>query len=160
MSQARYLVAAVLLFFAWKDANVSVLWPPAQVEIAPSEKPSAEKLAWAKQLRGKVAGMLPKDRIYLASFYDAVLFVLAQDGRRAQPLVSNTEKFAAFHANSLQLAIEKGNVGKYPGLDDAIDAVFFSAAGPDVKEVDAATRTQLSDAAAVLAWVFRIRADE
>ena len=159
MIQPRYVVAAVILLFAWKDSNLSITWPPAHLQSAVAPKPPAEALKLAESLRPLLPKMLPADRAYLSSFYDAVSFVLLQDGQRSQPIITNTEKFAAFHANSLKLAIQKGNVGKYPGLDDAIDQAFFAAAGPEVKDIDADTRSRLIVASSVLSYVLRINGD-
>jgi len=155
-------VAAVILLFAWRGGNLSMKWPqmplPA-VAVAVAEKPTAEQLAWAADLKAILPKMLPSDRQYLAAFYDATAFVLKQDGERSTPIIGDTDKFTVFHAGSLQLAIQKKNVGKYPGLDKAIDAVFLNAAGADVKAIDKATRDKLTAACNVLTYVFKVGTD-
>jgi hypothetical protein len=156
-------VAAVILFFAWRGGELGMKWPqlpkPAAA-VAVTAKPSAEQLAWASDLKAILPKMLPTDRQYLAAFYDATAFVLTQDGERSTPIIGDTDKFTVFHAGSLQLAIQKKNVGKYPGLDKAIDAVFLNAAGADVKAIDRATGEKLIAACNVLAHAFRINGNE
>lgn len=149
-------MAAVLLLFAWKDSFVSISWPPKGIASVESPKPDRELLKWADEV-GKVAPkMLPGDRQHLAAFYDAMAFVLLRDGDRSQPIISDTDKFVAFHAGSLNLAIEKKNVGKYPGLDKAIDYAFFSAIGPESSSMDRDKRNALVAACGVLSWAFGI----
>lgn len=157
---ARYIVAGALLAFAWKGGSLDVKWPlPPQTAVV-AEKPAAEQIKWAGDLKSILPRMLPADREYLANFYDAMEYVLKQDGERSTPIIGDTDKFAQFHAGSLNLAIQKKNVGKYPGLDKAIDAVFFAAAGADTATVDAAKRQQLMDACGVLKWCFKVNGNE
>jgi hypothetical protein len=154
-------VAAVLLVFAWRGGEMDMKWPQLLKPAATAtvEKPSAEQLAWAADLKAILPKMLPTDRAYLSAFYDATRFVITQDGERSTPIIGDTDKFTVFHAGSLQLAIQKKNVGKYPGLDKAIDAVFFNAAGADVKAIDKDTREKLLAACNVLAYAFRVNSD-
>jgi hypothetical protein len=157
-------VAGVILFFAWRGGELGMKWPqmpkPAAAVAVAAVKPSAEQLAWASELKAILPKMLPADRQYLAAFYDATAFVLTQDGERSTPIIGDTDKFTVFHSGSLQLAIQKKNVGKYPGLDKAIDAVFLNAAGADVKAIDKATGEKLIAACNVLAHAFRINGNE
>lgn len=155
----RVIVACILLLFAWKGGELDLKWPPSSVqEIAPP-KPPAEMLAWADELKPILPRMLLADREYLAAFYDAMAFILLQDGDRSTPIIGDTEKFSVLHAGSLQLAIKKKNVGKYPGLDKAIDMVFFNAAGAEVAPLDQKKREQLIRACGVLAWAFKVHGD-
>lgn len=157
-------MAGVILFFAWRGGELGMKWPqmpkPAAAVAVAAVKPSAEQLAWASELKAILPKMLPADRQYLAAFYDATAFVLTQDGERSTPIIGDTDKFTVFHSGSLQLAIQKKNVGKYPGLDKAIDAVFLNAAGADVKAIDKATGEKLIAACNVLAHAFRINGNE
>jgi hypothetical protein len=157
---ARYIVAGALLAFAWKGGELDVQWPQLPQTTVVAAKPTDEQIKWAADLKAILPKMLPADREYLANFYDATQFILKQDGERSTPIIGDTDKFAVFHAGSLQLAIEKKNIGKYPGLDNAIDAVFFAAGGADVSAVDGAKRQQLLDACGVLKWAFRINGNE
>jgi hypothetical protein len=152
----RFIVAAVVLFFAWKGSVLDISWPPAPVAAITVPKPDPEILKWADQLQPLLPRMLPADRAYLSSFYDAMAYVLMRDGDRDKPIVGDTEQFAMFHAGSLQLAIEKANVGKYPGLDRAIDTTFFNAAGADSTPIDKDRRSRLVAACGVLSWAFAI----
>ena len=160
--EARHIVAGVILFFAWRGGELGMKWPqmpqPASVA-AVAAKPTPEQLAWAADLKAILPKMMVGDREYLSSFYDATKFVLTQDGERSAPIIGDTDKFTVFHAGSLQLAIQKKNVGKYPGLDKAIDAVFLSAAGADVKAIDKDTGEKLIAACNVLEYVFKVGTD-
>jgi hypothetical protein len=160
----RLIVAGVILFFAWKGSVLDIAWPPSQPDaVSPDkgpERPSPQLLAWAEPLSPILPQMLPADRIYLSHLYDAMSFVLLRDGQREQPIIATTEQFAAFHANSLRLAIDRAKVGKYPGLDKAIDLAFFNANGPEVKPVDADSRAKLVSCCQVLSWALGIRGDE
>lgn len=157
---ARYIVAGALLAFAWKGGSLDVKWPlPPQAAVA-AAKPADEQIKWAAELKPILPKMLPADREYLANFYDAMQYVLKQDGERSTPIIGDTDKFTQFHAGSLQLAVQKKNVGKYPGLDKAIDAVFLAAAGADPAAVESGKRQQLMDACGVLKWCFKVNGNE
>lgn len=66
------------------------------------------------------------DKGRVVSIYDGLQFVLTRDkGQR----INTTEKWAELQANTLQLAVEQ--VGKYPGLDVAINDVFKRVLGTD-----------------------------
>jgi hypothetical protein len=149
---ARWIVAAVLIFFAWKGSDLSMPWPPAPHENITTPQPDAELLKWAEPLRPILPKMLPKDRQYLAAFYDAMAFVLIRDRQRELPIIGSTEQFANFHGGSLRLAIDKANVGKYPGLAEAIDETFINACGAEVQKIDEKVGSRLVAACGVLSW--------
>lgn len=153
-------MAGALLVFAWRGGSLDVKWPILPQTTVIAEKPAAEQIKWAADLKAILPKMLPADREYLANFYDAMEYVLKQDGERSTPIIGDTDKFTQFHAGSLNLAIQKKNVGKYPGLDKAIDAVFFAAAGADTATVNDEKRRQLMDACGVLKWCFKVNGDE
>lgn len=155
--EARHIVAVALLLFSWKGAELGLEWPQLPRTTVEAPKPAPELLAWADQLKPILPKMLPTDRAYLSSFYDAMAYIILRDGDRSTPLVTDTEKFAVLHAGSLQLAIEKAKVGKYPGLDDAIDSVFFNALGAEQKALDAPTRARLVAACGVLSWTLAVK---
>lgn len=155
----RHIVAVVLLVFAWKGSSLDISWPPSPHTTITVPKPEAELLAWAEPMRAVLPKMLLKDRQYLASFYDAMAFVLLRDASRDNPIVVSTDAFAAFHAGSLQLAIDKASVGKYPGLGAAIDQTFVNAIGADIRPIDKDTRTRLTAACGVLSWVLSVHGD-
>lgn len=159
--EARHIVAVVILAFAWRGSEMKIDWPKLpKPAAAATAKPTADQLAWAVDLKPILPKMLPADRQYLASFYDATAFIVTQDGGRSTPIIGDTDKFTVFHSGSLQLAIEKKNVGKYPGLDKAIDSVFLNALGADVAAIDADKRAKLIAACNVLNHVFRINGNE
>lgn len=156
----RYVVAVVILVFAWKGSNLDITWPPSPFTKINGPAPDARLLRWAEPLRDIVPTMLPTDRQYLANFYDAMAFVLLKDGDRKPPIVSTTDKFVLFHANSLRLGIEQKKVGQYPGLGEAIDEVFVAAIGADPKRITEDERVALVAACGVLSYTFSIHRDE
>lgn len=159
-AQWRYAVAAILLVFAWKGSSVNLSWPPAPTPAVVIPKPQSVLIEWVEPLKPILPKMLVKDREYLASFYDALSFVLIRDAGRDEPIVRTTSDFVAFHAGSLQLAIDKANVGKYPGLGEAIDLSIINAIGADQRALSAEDRTKLTAACSTLAYAFKVGADE
>lgn len=159
MKEARWIVAAVILFFAWRGAALNLQWPQPDAPAVRIPQPSAENLAWAEPVRKILPRMSPADRRYLAHFYDATAFVLLRDADRDRPIISDTTKFEAFHAGSLDLAIDRKDVGKYDGLGAAIDEVYLAAAGANVQDVTPEVRAKLVAASGVLAWTFTIHGE-
>lgn len=158
--EARWIVAAVLLLFAWKGADLPMYWPPAQEKTLKTQKPDADSLKWAAPLKPILPKMLPHDRQYLAAMYDAMAFVLARDAERDVPIIDTTGQLASFHGGSLRLTIDKANVGKYPGLAEAIDETFVAACGPEVQKMDARLRSRAVAVCGVLAWTLSVGTDE
>jgi hypothetical protein len=160
---ARFVVAAALILFAWKGGSVGVVWPPVSPSgpVSPNAPaPDPALLKWAEPLRKHLPTMLPADREYYSRFYDALSFVLLRNSKLEKPVIKTTSDFEAFHASSLQMSIDKASVGKYPGLDAAIDEVFVTAAGPEVKPVTPDVGAKLIAASQVISWVFGIRGNE
>jgi hypothetical protein len=156
----RIVVAALLLVFAWKGSNLTIPWPPAGGGTSVTiPKPDGVILEWAEPLRPILPTMLVKDREYLANFYDALSFVLIRDAGRESPIVKTTGDFVVFHAGSLQLAIDKAAVGKYPGLGEAIDQTFVNALGADQRTLSPDDRTKLTAACTVLAYALKVGND-
>jgi hypothetical protein len=156
----RFVVAAVLLVFAWKGSALKIEWPPAGGGTTVTiPKPDGVILEWAEPLKPILPTMLVKDREYLANFYDALSFVLIRDAGRESPIVKTTGDFVVFHAGSLQLAIDKAAVGKYPGLGEAIDETFVNALGADQRALSADDRTKLTAACTVLAYALKVGND-
>lgn len=153
-------MAAVLLVFAWKGSSLTIPWPPAPATNVVIPKPDGILLEWVEPLKPILPKMLVKDREYLASFYDAMSFVLIRDNGRNVPVVKTTSDFVAFHAGSLQLAIDKANVGKYPGLGEAIDLSIVNALGGDVRTLSAEDRVKLTAVCSTLAYAFKVGANE
>jgi len=152
-------VAAVLLVFAWRGSQLNVQWPPVPVSAIKVPKPEPELMKLAADVGKILPKMTPTDRRYLAHFYDAMAFVLLRDGDREKPIISDTDKFSAFHGGSLRLAIDKSDVGKYDGLGEAIDMAFIKANGADVLKVDEKVRRNLVVACGVLSWTFSIHGE-
>lgn len=159
-SQARFLTVAVLLFFAWKGSVLDIKWPPELSAPRSIPTPGPEVLKFAEPLRPILKRMTHTDRMFLSNFYDATAFIMYRDSLRQTPLITDTEKFAAFHAGSLQLAIDRKDVGKYDGLGAAIDEVFVAAVGPEVKQITPDLRDKLVAACGLLAYTFGIQSDE
>lgn len=159
MIKARYIVAAVILFFAWRGSALRWEWPPAPIEKIVAPQPDKAMLEWAAPVRDYLPKMTPHDRRYLAHFYDALAFVLLRDGDREKPIITDTDKFEAFHGGSLRLAVDRKDVGKYGDLGAAIDQVFLSAVGPETAPLDKEKRARLVAACGVLAWAFTINGE-
>jgi hypothetical protein len=153
---ARYVVAAILVYFAWNGVRFDMEWPPKGETSQTIAVPSESQLAWAEPLKAILPKMLAADREYLSAFYDALGFVVFQDGSRSSPAITSSDQFVQLHAGSLNLAIEKRNVGKYPGLDRAIDQVFLAACGAESVSLTKESRMTLVSACNTLAWAFRI----
>lgn len=158
--QWRYVVAALLLVFAWKGSSLTIPWPPAPATTVVIPKPDNVLLEWVEPLKPILPKMLVKDREYLASFYDAMSFVLIRDAAREKPVVKTTGDFVAFHAGSLQLAIDRANVGKYPGLGEAIDLSIVNALGGDVRALSDEDRVKLTAVCSTLAYAFKVGTNE
>lgn len=156
----RYVVAALLLVFAWKGSNITLEWPPAPTPAVVIPRPANVLVEWVAPLKPILSRMLVKDREYLASFYDALSFVLIRDAGREKPIVKTTSDFVAFHAGSLQLAIDKASVGKYPGLGEAIDLSIINALGADARALSDEDRVKLTAVCSTLAYAFKVGADE
>lgn len=153
---SRYIVAGVILAFAWRGSVLDIPWPPKPFSEPVAPQPDPAILRWAENLGPIVAKMTPADRQYLANLYDAMAFVLLKDAKRDEPIISTTERFVRFHSGTLRLAIDRANVGKYTGLGEAIDEVFVNAVGADQRAIDEAARVKLVAACGVLSWVFSI----
>lgn len=154
-SSVRWIVAIAIVLFSWKGADLGLVWRRG----AAVEKPSDVAAEWSEPLKPILPKMVVSDRLYMASFYDAMKFVILNDGERSAPIISDTDKFALLHASSLNLAIKRQNVGKYKGLGEAIDQVFLSALGAEQRPLDAAGREKLVEACAALAWAFSVGDD-
>jgi hypothetical protein len=89
----------------------------------------------------------PADKARVVSIYEGMKFVLARDkGQR----INTTEKWRDYQANTLQLSVEQ--VGKYPGLDVAIEGVFKAVVGTDdVLPANPETQQKLLKACEIIA---------
>ena len=159
--ELRHIVAVCLLLFAWKGHVLDMEWPPLPGVVVSPPSPSPERMAWAADVRGIAPRMLPADREYLSSFYEGLAFVLLRDkDRTGGPIIRTTDEFATFHGGSLEAAIDKAKVGIYPGLDKAIDKVFFAALDTDEpKKLTDAERESIVAACGVLSYTFKIGRD-
>lgn len=158
-ASARWIVAGMLLFFAWRGAQLQIEWPLPGVTPAKDTRPEPADLKWAEGVQKIAAKMTPKDRLYCANFYEALRFVLHRDGKRSDPIMTDTTKFEAFHAGSLKAAVDREDVGKYDGLGEAIDETFVNAAGASVQNMTPEVRGKLLAACGVLAWTFAIHGE-
>jgi hypothetical protein len=108
----------VLSFFVPIGGGAKPTPEPAPVPAPPTETDA--------RIVGALASAAPEDRARIASIYTGLRTVLARDNGE---FVNNTERFAVLQANTLKLAVEQ--VGKYPGLDVAIEGVFKTAINTD-----------------------------
>lgn len=111
-------IAGALLLFAIVFPNgvdVSAYLNPKAADVEIDAKPDAKIVEL-------LSGAASADKARVVGVYLGLRTVLTRDaGKR----VNTTEKLEELQANTLQMAIEKP--GKYPGLDDAIEAVFQNA---------------------------------
>lgn len=157
---ARWIVAGMLLFFAWRGATLKIQWPLAiNGKTATLKQPDTADLKWAAEVKKVAARMTPKDRLYCSNFYAALQFVIQNDGDRDDPIISDTTKFQTLHSGSLDLAIKRGDVGKYAGLGEAIDQTFIAATGASAQSMTPAVRAKVTEACGVLAWTFAIHGE-
>lgn len=76
----------------------------------------------------KAATPAERGRVY--DVYTGLGVVLKRDdGTKMPQRITSTEKWAELQEHTLNLAIDAP--GKYPGLDQAIEAVFLAAVGTD-----------------------------
>jgi hypothetical protein len=156
----RFIVAGVLVWFAWRGGVMEFDWPddvPANVEVDVA-KPSDEVVAWVKGVDPD--RILPEDRAYLSSFYSSMAFVLRRDAELNEPVITTTAKFAELQAGSLGFAIDAGDVGQYPGLGQSLDRAFFAAAGDEDTSMTPALRERIAAVCDGLAWRFWINGEE
>ena len=158
-ARARVVIGMILLVFAWRGASISVLWPAAGTAATQPKPPSAVEAKWTSDVQRLLPRITAGDRAYLSRFYSALEFVIQRDGKSKSPVLTNTDKFATFHGGSLRLAVDRQDVGKYPGLGEAIDQAFVAANGPDVVDIDSAARENLAAACNALAWAFLVRGE-
>ena len=156
MKQWRFFVAAVLLWFAWKGDTLDLPWPP-KGGGRNIVRPDPTTLAWVEDV--DVNRMLPKDRLYLSDLYDAMAWVVLRDKLLSKPVLKTSEDFVTFHAGTLQLAIDRGNVGKHPGLAQQVDQVFVDCLGDEVITLGDDEHDMLVAACNALAWRFAIHGE-
>lgn len=131
---AKGIVVAVVLWFVWKD-RVDSLIHPTDVPAVVVEAPDADAKAWVTGV--EAAKILPNDRKYYGRFFDALDWVIGNDGNHDTPIVDTNEKLRRFTIGSLDAAIDIKAVGKYPGLGESLDRAFALAAS----NVDVSTLT-------------------
>lgn len=137
------LVAGAFLLFSLLFPN-GITLPAVQPAVVAPVVPAVDTDSKIVELLKEAT---PEDKARVVSIYDGMRFVLARDkGER----IGSTEKWADFQANTLQLAVEQ--VGRYPGLDDAIEAVFAKQVGTDdVVPTNDETRQKLLKACEIIA---------
>lgn len=117
---------------------------PDNVPVTPVVQPDPE-------IARLLSGAPTADKKRIQGIYEALVFVLKRDQMRpAGELVKTTAQWRELHGNTLDNAIEQ--VGKYPGLDVAIERVFKTTVGTDdVLPANAETRAKLIKAAEIVA---------
>lgn len=136
MKKLVWVAAAILVVSFIFPNGISLPKPTPVPQPAPTAQPD-------KDIVRILSAASAADKRRIGDVYSGLRSVLARDkGQR----VSTTEKFADFHANALQLAVNH-QPGKYPDLDVAIDAVFERALGTtDVVALNDATVKKLIEA--------------
>lgn len=131
---AKGIVVAVVLWFVWRD-RIDSLIHPTDVPAVVAEAPDADAKAWVAGV--EVGKILPVDRDYYGRYFDGLDWIIGNDGDHDAPILDTNEKLRRFIAGSLDAAIEKKSVGKYPGLGESLDRAFALAAS----NVDVSTLT-------------------
>lgn len=113
----------------------------------PGPTPTPVNVEISAAVVSALADATAEDKAHVAGIYDAMAAVLKRDaGKR----IKNTERWADYQANTLQLAVTEP--GKYPGLDVAIEETFKTQVGTDdVVPTDAATQQKLITACEIIA---------
>lgn len=123
MKKLVWLAAALLA--------VSFLFPNGFKFPSPAPTPPAPEPVAAVEPDAEIVKILANasasDKRRIGDVYAGMKAVLTRDGGKR---VSTTEKFADFHANTLQLAVNH-QPGTYPNLDVEIDRVFKTTVGTD-----------------------------
>ena len=152
----RFIVSAILLLFAWRGGVLDLKWPTSEKLRVNTPVLSDEAKEWVQPVAALLPKILPADRKYINHFYDAFGSIIESDGQNESPLIYDTERLRRLHAGSLQFAIEKNKVGKYPGLAEAIDSVFFSALGAEVRPITSEDRATAIEAANAIAYAMQV----
>jgi hypothetical protein len=129
MKKVLVWLAGALLALSFVFPNGLPLPTPAPAP-APAPTPDPAPLPAPAAPAPEIVALLRNadaaDKRRIADVYTAAATILRRDnGTR----LNTTEKWAEWHAQTLQLAIE--TPGKYPGLDEAIEQVFAAAIGTD-----------------------------
>lgn len=119
-----------LLWLAGALLAVSIVFPngPKLGKPVAPVAPVAEHDTNAEIVR-VLAAATAADKANVNGIYTALATILRRDIAKPPARITTTEQWADLQANTLQLAIEQ--VGKYPGLDKAIEAVFLAKLGTD-----------------------------
>ena len=126
MKKLMWVAAAILAVSLLFPHGLGSLSPTPAPQPIPAPGPETTVTPDAEILK-LLSNAAVADKKRISDVYSGMRFVLARDkGVR----VSTTEKFAALHANTLQLALNY-EPGKYSGLDVAIDRVFKTTLGTD-----------------------------
>lgn len=132
--------ALLALSFVLPEVKIPFSWPTTaseEVNAVPAD-PTIAKI---------LSGASAADKARVRSIYGAMAVVLKRDGGK---LVSTTEQFSVWQANTLTNAVDKP--GKYEGLDAAIEARFKAAVGTmDVVSITPELSAKLVDAAQSIA---------
>jgi len=155
----RLIVAGMILFFAWRGTGMEMPWPAADQPKAAVDRPDSGDLKAAEGVKVIAAKMSPADRIYLANFYAALVYIVNRDAKRDQPILTDTAKFQTFHSGSLDAIIDRKDIGKNPGLGEAIDAVFKALVGDSVQAVSPAVREKIVRSCSAISWTLAIHGE-
>jgi hypothetical protein len=115
---------------------------------------SSKEVVEPREVDLKIVSLLkdatPEDKGRVASIYDGVRVVLSRDVEKNLNRINTTEKWAELQSRTLELAVDQ--VGKYPGLDTAIEDVFMRVVGSDdVLPVNPETHQKLLKACEIIA---------
>lgn len=144
----------MIVHFSYKGARLDVSWPPASTTKIRAAVPDYDIRRVTSVVRPHE--IAPHDRVYLAHFYDALAYVVENDGRKHSPQIETVDGFAELHNSSLAAAVDRDHVGIYHSLMDDVWQAIFEIAGVEDVTVNAAMRERLVTACSALAWRFAI----
>lgn len=154
----RWIVTAAILFFSF--GGQSYLFQKLSTDVPQKITVPDGGKELVSDIQPLLSKITPGDRAYLRDLYLAVGTVLERDAMNAEPVISTTGKFREMHQKTLELAIDRKDIGRVPGLGQAIDKTFERAAGLEESRVDDEKRAQLIAGCTALAWAFQINKDE
>lgn len=122
MKKLVWVAGAVLLFALVYPNGITLPTKPEPTDVV--VVPAAPKDAKIVEL---LKAATPTDKARVQSIYSGLAAVLRRDAVKKR--LKTTEQWAELQAATLDLAVDQ--VGKYPGLDVAINDVFLATVGTD-----------------------------
>jgi hypothetical protein len=150
----RIAAALLLVAAAWGKLPVPRL-PAAPAVSVNVETPSVEMQQLVKPVAEALKSVPMGDRMLWAQVWSKAAVVVAGDAVTTEVAFTDTRSLRMFTTLALDIAwrrIGQHQPGEIPGLRDAVEEAYNTAAGRDVVPVDAAVRQRYCDFAKAIAW--------